>query len=212
MQKIIALATLLSALVACEPRYTSTGSLYPKPPNAADLEAREVVVTARDDCVLLPGFIIWEEQGEGVIIGSCLVVSIGHILTRGDLCLLVSGRVARIVRLEKATDLLLIGLDENCEYFHPLGYELSPVVGMPAVILREAAFGLSWQAAGIVAEIRPTAIFLSGFSVRPGESGSPVYTQEGKLLGIVRGKEINPPHRTVIIPARCVLNILNPTK
>jgi S1-C subfamily serine protease len=137
---------------------------------------------------------VGHDAATGFVAGDGRVVTVAHVLGRD---LTVDGRPARVVRRDDRLDLAVLAADVS-------GPRLRLGGDDPRVVRRADASidGSAWK--------RPV-LELRG-DVQPGDSGAPVLTSDGRLLGVVFAQSRSRPGRAwaTDASARSVVEFLGP--
>lgn len=185
------------------------------PSNHQDLEKRCVkIFFVRDTHKLTNHSLTNLGYCHGVYVTSDLILSVAHAYSKGSLAV-IAGTFAKVVKIDTETDLLLLKMEMPCSTDTKLLFETCPQPEETAVVYTQVKNNWIWQSAGVIDTIGIRHIFLSDFQIQLGDSGKPIFTPSGKLLGIIRGWTVSP-HYVFIVPARNIKKFLNdygfPTK
>jgi hypothetical protein len=148
----------------------------------------------------------WQQVCHGIFISPKLVLTTRHKLDL-NWKYWVNGYDAHPVISFFDSDLVVFR-SKKANNFKPLVLCLNPGIGEEVYTCQVFRNHFYWKSAGFVEAVSPDEIYLSGFRASEGESGKPVFTKQGELIGLIRRKDAEK-IGTALIPASKLHSFFN---
>jgi S1-C subfamily serine protease len=130
------------------------------------------------------------ETATGFAIGGDRLMTVAHVLTGGPVK--VDGRTARIVDVDEGADLAILSL---------AGVHAAPLETATAVAGDETNLGSVRRSITAHVDGVTRDAFELEADIRPGQSGTPVLTRDGRLLGVIFARSERRPHTAYAVTA-----------
>jgi S1-C subfamily serine protease len=152
------------------------------------------------------------KHGYGVIIKTGIAVTVYHVKSfpKGEI-ISANGGEANIIAACATDDLLLLKI--KSEKFDDIPLELNPAIGK-SIMTFSSTGKWSRQMTGKIAKIdnNKGTINLSELPIQYGDSGKPVYTASGKLVGVIcrfpSQKDMEMGHSAVLVSVKRIAELM----
>jgi S1-C subfamily serine protease len=142
---------------------------------------------------------VGHERATGFVAGDGLVVTVAHVLGGGDR-VVVDGRRATVIRLDRRHDLALLGVDGIGGEPRVGRGDETTMLGRPAPIVRHISARVDGGPPRPAIEIRA--------DVAAGDSGAPVVTSTGSVAGVVFARSRTRARLAYAVDATAVAQLL----